>query len=398
MNDSTHTGKGSDAREKFSSTMRIDIAPEANGTSEARDKAHRQVLNRKVFRKISAGASPGISAVLGNRDFQGLFQSVYDAAVIADLEGSIMDANVRASNFFRYSIEELRGLSILQLISGAAEASLIDTIRKNLVDRFILVEACYCVRKDGTFFPAEIAVNEIQFADQNFLCFFVRDITSRKETEDKLLVKSNAIANSYSGIATCDLDGVIQYVNPAVCRMWGYSAETDILKKDVQALWRKTGEGNELGQFIAGQETAWRKEVTAVRPDGSEFDLQVIAAPNLDADGKKVGIVFSFEDVSDRKRAEKAMRETERQRVMLESLGAACHHLGQPATVLLANLGLMERKVSGDPAVSHIVGSCLQAAETLSEILHKLNAIEEYRTTPYLEDKPGSAGSRILEI
>ncbi|MEI6807159.1 MAG: PAS domain S-box protein [bacterium] len=401
MNDSAHLEKEVDVTEKFSRTMRIDIAPEAKASPDARDKALRQSLTKRmVVRKPSSGpVSSGISAVLGNRDFQGLFQSVYDAAMIADLEGNIVDANVRAANFFRNSIDELRSLSILQLISGASEAALIDTIRKNLVDRFILIEACYCVRKDGTFFPAEIAVNEIQFAEQNYLCFFVRDITWRKETEEKLLVISNAVANSYSGIAICDLSGVIQYVNPAVCRMWNHGAESEVLKKDVRSLWKKTDKEDNLEKFLTGETRALTRETSAVRADGSEFDVQIIAAPNLDTDGRKVGMVFSFEDISDRKRIELAMRETERQRVMLESLGAACHHLGQPATVLLANLGIMERKIgNGDLGLHQIVHSCLQAAETLSEILHKLNAIDEYRTTPYLEEKSGIAGSRILEI
>ena len=398
MNDSTNKEK--EVREKLSHTMRIDITPEVEAAKAGRDKIHRPMATKKFIKRAGSGlSSPSISSVLGNRDFQGLFQSVYDAALIADLEGNIIDANVRASSFLRHSIDELRNLSILQVISGASEASLIDTIRKNLVDRFILIEACYCVRKDGTVFLAEIAVNEIQFAEQNFLCFFVRDITQRKETEEKLLVIRNAIENSHSGIAICDLGGVVEYVNPAVCRMWGHTATADLVGKDVRALWKKTEEEDALRPFLNGQEQAWMRETIAVRADGSEFDLQAIAAPNLDADGMKVGVVFSFEDVSDRKRVEQATRETERQRVMLESLGAACHHLGQPATVLLANLGIMERKIGdGDPSVNHIVKSCLQAAETLSEILHKLNAIEEYRTTPYLDDKPGSAGSRILEI
>lgn len=389
-----------EVREKLSGTMRIDIAPEDIAASKASEKVPRRTITRRVvLRPAPVATSTGISLVLGNRDFQGLFQSVYDAAIIADREGNIVDANVRASVFLRHTIEELRSMSILHVISGAAEVALIDTIRKNLKDRFVLIEACYCVRKDGTFFPAEIAVNEIQFAEQDFLCFFVRDITWRKEAEEKLLVINNAIANSYSGIAICDREGVIQYVNSAVCRMWAFRGDAEILKKNVLSLWRSRSEDEKLQQLMAGKEDAWTWEASAVRPDGSQFDVQVGAAPNLDTDGKRVGLVFSFEDISDRKRAEKATREAERQRVMLESLGAACHHLGQPATVLLANIGMIERKVgNGDPGLSNLVGSCVKAAEALSVILHKMNAMDEYRTTPYLEETPGSEGSRILEI
>jgi PAS domain S-box-containing protein len=397
MKEKTQNSKEqAEVREKLSGTMRIDIAPEDLVASTASEKGHRQPIARKAAQRTTGDA---ISLVLGNRDFQGLFQSVYDAAIIADLEGNIVDANGRASGFLRHTIEELRAMSILQVISGAAEVALIDTIRQNLKDRFVLIEACYCVRKDGTFFPAEIAVNEIQFAEQDFLCFFVRDITWRKEAEERLLVINNAIANSYSGIAICDREGAIQYVNSAVCRMWAYKGESEVLQKNVRSLWRTSDEGEKLQELMAGKEEAWMWETTAVRLDGSEFDVQVGAAPNLDADGRRVGLVFSFEDISDRKRAEQATREAERQRVMLESLGAACHHLGQPATVLLANLGIIERKIgNADPGLNTIVVSCVKAAETLSVVLHKLNAIEEYRTTSYLEEKPGSAGSRILEI
>ena len=110
-------------------------------------------------------------------------------------------------------------------------------------------------------------------------------------------------------------------------------------------------------------------------------------------------MVFSFVDISDRKRAEQAELETERQRVMLESLGAACHHLGQPATVLLANLGIMRKKADAQsPDLKSLIHMSLDAAESLSEILHKLNAVNEYRTTPYLDDISGAGETRILQI
>lgn len=387
-------------RDELTNTVRIDISPKRGMAHAVRARtARRHDVEKAPGRGGSAEAGAGISAVLGNHDFKGLFQSVYDAAVIADLRGNIVDANARASQFIGYSIEELRGLSVLQLISGAAEAGLIDTIRENLVDRFVLIEACYCIRKDGTVFPAEIAVNEIMLAGQDFLCFFVRDITWRKESQDKLLVISNAIANSYSGIAICNLDSVIEYVNPAVCRMWRYAGQTDLRSRTIRSLWKTTECDADLEQFIAGQERVWQREVTAVRQDGTEFELRAVAAHNTDGDGRKVGIVFSLEDISERKRAEQVFRETERQRVMLESLGTACHHLGQPATVLLANLGLMkEQFCNGDPAMNHIIETSLQAAERLSGILHKLSVMEQYRTTPYLEDESGGSSGRILAI
>jgi hypothetical protein len=91
----------------------------------------------------------------------------------------------------------------------------------------------------------------------------------------------------------------------------------------------------------------------------------------------------------------------ERRRVMLESLGAACHHLGQPATILLANLGIMRNRLANaDESVKELVETSAKAVERLGRILHRLNAVNEYKTTRYLEPTEGAGDgeSRILDI
>ena len=150
-----------------------------------------------------------------------------------------------------------------------------------------------------------------------------------------------------------------------------------------------------------GGDHAWMGEVSARKDDGSEFSVQVAAVCNRNSDGEPVGLVLSFVDISDRKRAETAEREADKQRVMLESLGAACHHLGQPATVLLANLGVVQKKMAEtDPAMLDLVTSSIQAAKSLGSILHKLNAVREYQTMQYLRAPEGSdmEENRILKI
>ena len=392
------------ARDKLARTMRIDIPPEAlqernvPGTSRP---ATRLITKRaKPVAAQQADRPPETPGLLASSDsdFQQLFQSVYDAAVVTDMTGKIVSVNGRAATFFRYSREELSSLSILDLISGSNE-NLIATIKQNLEARFVLIEACYCMRKDGTFFPAEVAVNLMNLSNREYLCFFLRDISLRKEAEEKLIVVKNAIQNSPSGIAITDLDAKIQYVNPAVCIMWGYADSSQLEGKDVRELLDSEAVEADFIVSITGGNEARMREATAVKSDGNRFNAQITAAANRNSDGELVGMVFSFVDISDRKRAEEAEREAERQRVMLESLGAACHHLGQPATVLLANLGIMRHRADGgNEDMKELVDACLNAAEALSEILHKLNAINEYRTTPYLEDTDGTGETRILQI
>lgn len=85
---------------------------------------------------------------------------------------------------------------------------------------------------------------------------------------------------------------------------------------------------------------------------------------------------------------QKELLDAERQRVMIESLGAACHHIGQPATVINAYLQMMQKQET-DQETLDMINSCLEASESIRKILHQLQQVSLYRTTPYL---PGSAG------
>lgn len=93
----------------------------------------------------------------------------------------------------------------------------------------------------------------------------------------------------------------------------------------------------------------------------------------------------------------KEQRETlldaERQRVMMESVGAACHHFAQPLTTMLSNLQMLAKDEGIEESDKRVmIQQCLGAAEMMREILNKFQQVSEYRTRPYLAD------ARILDI
>lgn len=386
------------AAKKLSQTMRIDLIPDI--PSEP-DKGHKNVVISTPTRKHKRVAIEG-KKDRGGSKYDQLLQSLYDAALISNEKGRIVDVNVRAVEFLQYSRDEMEGLTVFEIISGADE-TLIQTLMENLQnERFTLIQA-YIIRKDGTFFPAEVAVNQIQMESAKYLSFFIRDITLRRQAEEMLRTEHNAIQNSSNGIAIIDLNTNIEYANPAISQMCGLATPDELLGRSVCDLFADPVAMQEMLQKVVGEQEDWIGEMKGRGGDeGQEVDIQVSAACNKNSDGVVVGVVISLLDIGDRRKAEEAMREAERHRVMLESLGAACHHLGQPATVLLANLGIMQRKMDtvGDEMVGELVKSSIEAAETLGDILHKLNAVNEYKTTRYLDRPDGvdSDENRILDI
>ncbi len=87
--------------------------------------------------------------------------------------------------------------------------------------------------------------------------------------------------------------------------------------------------------------------------------------------------------------------QAERQRAMLTSVTTACHHMGQPATVIMAYLQLMQSRETS-PEMKEMIRECLTAAEGLADILHRLQQVSEYRTVPYLASEASS--QQMLEI
>lgn len=384
---------------EFSRTIRIDLIPETP-KKPVRNKKRIVVAPASRSEKIAPDAPSVVSKDEEGR-YKSLLESIYDAALITDPNGKVVDVNARAADFFRCKKEELtKATSVSDLISGA-EKTLLHNLSRNLEkQRFVLIQA-YCVRRDQSQFPSEIAVAKVRTGEGENLGFFIRDITVRRQAEEMLRTEHNAIQNAANGIAIANLDGVLEYVNPAFSQMLGCDEQDELVGVSIKELFDGDSMADDLTSNVLEGVGSWSGEVSAEMPSGGTLDLQILANCNRNSDGETVGFVLSFTDLSDRKKAEASQREAERNRVMLESLGTACHHLGQPATLLMGNLSLLQSKIDhSDPVVADLVKSSIEAMDRLGDTLHKLNAVNEYRTTLYMENTGTAARdtTNILEI
>jgi PAS domain S-box-containing protein len=247
------------------------------------------------------------------------------------------------------------------LISGA-DATLVDTVSESLAsERFLRISA-WCFRKDGSPFPASIAVNHFVSEKRRFFCFFIRDETLRTEAENQLRTIQNAVHNAGTGIAVAGLDRKILYSNPAFATLCGVASPADLADRTLENLFGDADLCTSMMETVQNGLSAM-VEIPLHLPDGQLRWVQISTAPNFDSENALIGMVLSLVDIGDRRRAEQAERVVERDRVMMESLGAVCHHLGQPATVLLSSLEMISRMKEPDPAVTNeLLQMSLEAA------------------------------------
>ena len=161
-----------------------------------------------------------------------------------------------------------------------------------------------------------------------------REHAFRKAMEDSL----------ETGMRAMDLEGRIVYVNPAFCRMVGYSEDELIGHGAPQRYWPPEERGNIEEALRASRAAGTPRvplELELVRRDGERFDVLIYEAPLVDDQGRQTGWMASVLDITERKRARERVRHQEeklastaRLVAMGEMASAIAHELNQPLSAI----------------------------------------------------------------
>jgi PAS domain S-box-containing protein len=158
--------------------------------------------SKKQVEANRAPAAGNVAESQAEKRFHKLLQAAPDAILEVDQEGRILVVNEAAERIFGYSRDELRGLTVEALIPAG--------MRRNHVDLRTAYAAhpqtrpmgsgleLKAQRKDGSFFPVEISLSPNPGGGELRVIAVVRDITKRKEIEDRL----NAVREQYAAELT----------------------------------------------------------------------------------------------------------------------------------------------------------------------------------------------------
>jgi len=141
----------------------------------------------------------------------------------------------------------------------------------------------------------------------------VRDVTDRKRAEEELIRLSSAVKTSVDSIVIMDVGGKIIDVNEAAVKMYGADDKGDLIGQDILDF--IAPEQRERG--LAGIEFVLEKGYDmslgydAITKDGRRIPVELSAAVMKDAHDKSIGIVIIARDITERKRAEEALRGSE---------------------------------------------------------------------------------------
>jgi PAS domain S-box-containing protein len=198
-------------------------------------------------------------------------------------------------------------------------------------------------RKDGSPFPAEYWSYPMELNGELVGCVltFV-DITERKKVETELSESHEFVRllldSTGEGIYGVDLDGNCTFANPACAKLLGFESVDVLLGKQMHDLVHHTRPNGEpypveecriYRAFLEGRGTNVDDEVMFCA-DGSPFPCEYWSYP-IEKDGELVGCVVTFNDITERKRAQEDLRQAEKMAALGKLSAGLTHELNNPA-------------------------------------------------------------------
>jgi len=314
------------------------------------------------------------------REYRHLVESAHDAILIFRPEDEVvLEVNQRACELYGFGRSEFIGMSLEKITHDVPRGKV--QIQATLDQGFYHHFESVHYRKDGSEMFVEINGSRVNYQGRWAIQSINRDITERKRAEEALREAKETFETflkaSPEAVMVTDLEGTITFASPRTVALHGYASPEEMVgRKSFQLIPpEEHGKAKEGIQKLLRGEPLVKANFTGLRKDGSRFVVEINTAVLRDAQGAPKAFMTSARDVTERQRAEEALRESEE-------------------AFRLAFEGAKDAIFWADPRTG-LITNCNKAAEDLLEKT-KEEIIGQHQTTLHPPQK-GGAYAKMFE-
>lgn len=301
------------------------------------------------------------------------FRSIPDSMVISTLaEGRIREVNDSFQTYFGYSREEVLGKTGIELdlwVEIEDRAMMTRILRERGAVRNF--EFSF-YNKRGEKRLALLSGEILDLDGETCLLMVLRDITERKQAEDKIREQAALLDKAQDAITVRDLRGRILYWNKSAERVYGFPAG-EVVGKNVDGMIHPRGieDVAAIQAEVLGR-GEWLGDLVQLRRDGTEVVVESRWTLVRDESGKATSILVINTEVTERRRLERRLHRAER----LESIGVVASGMAHDLSNILTPIRMgaealrqasLEKKYV--PLIASLAEHARRGAEVVKHVL-----------------------------
>ncbi len=254
--------------------------------------------------------------------------SIGDAILATDCNGRVTFLNPVAATLTGWTAEEAVGKpahEVFRIINETTRATVESPLEKALRDGRVvgLANHTLLLARDGREIPLDDSAAPVrdELGTVRGVVLVFRDVTERKQTEEQLIAQQRLYQSvtDNASVALFIMDDKQQcvFMNPAAEQLTGYTQPqaSGRALHDVVHHQRPDGSPYPLSECPIDQafpeQNKMQGEEVFVHKDGHFYDVAYTASPLRDGRGTPVGTIIEVQDITERKRAEEALRNSE---------------------------------------------------------------------------------------
>ncbi len=247
-----------------------------------------------------------------------IVESSADAIMSIDLNGILTSWNKGAEQIFGYRAKEIVGEHYYKIVPKELRREIEELRKKVLKKGYIRNYETYRLHKSGKKIPVNLTISVIKDREGRIIgtSGVFKDLSERKKLEQEIRDTKDYLQRiidvSPMCIITTDMKGKILSFNKGAEQVYGYKAR-EVLGRDIGVLQPEDmpkGLRKEIYTTMLKKEI-WEGELNNVRKNGEVFPIYLRTKRILDDRGKPIGLISLALDITERKRAEEALRKSE---------------------------------------------------------------------------------------
>ena len=300
---------------------------------KVQDKAGRHIGFTKITRDITERRAAQDALLESERRFRILVQGITDYAIyMLDPSGIVTNWNVGAERIKGYTADQIVGQHFSRFYTPQDRAAGLPARGLAVAIREGRYEAeGWRVRQDGTRFWATVVMDAVRSPDGDLIGIakVTRDITERRHAQDQINARERQFRLLVNGVTDyalfmLDPNGIVSSWNVGAEHVKGYTAD-EIIGQHFSRFYTATDRAAGIptrALFTASTEGQFEAEGWRVRKDGSLFWANVVIDPIVDEQGQLVGYSKITRDITERRNAQRALQETQKQLAQMQKMEA----------------------------------------------------------------------------